>query len=147
MASSTYQTYLMLGTTTGTPGAVSYGKLLDIKSYPDLGGSPETLQTTTLSDPMHTNILGIQANDSMEFTCNYDATDYNTVKALEGAEQYLAVWFGGWDEEEQHFYPDEADAQFKFKGYVSVHANGGEVNAVREMTVTVAASTPITVVA
>ena len=144
MASSTYQTYLMIGTVVG-PGALGYDKLVDIKSYPDLGGSPELLETTTLSDPMRTNILGIQANDSMEFTCNYDATDYNTVKALEGEMQYLSVWFGGWDEEEQSFFPDEADARFNFRGYLSVHANGGEVNAVREMTVTVAVSTPIIV--
>ena len=145
MASSTYKSFLMKGTGSGT---ITYSKLVDIKSYPDLGGSPELLETTTLSDPMRTNILGIQANDSMEFTCNYTPSDYNAVKALEGTQQYIAVWFGGRDPddpEDEEIYPDFTDAKFKFDGYLSVHANGGEVNAVREMTVTVAVSTPIIV--
>lgn len=144
MASSTYQTFLMLGHVV-TQGTVGYTKLLDIKSYPDLGGSPELLETTTLSDAMRTNILGIQANDSMEFTCNYTLEDYNAVKALGGTLQYLAVFFGGLDDEGS-IDPSESDAQFRFRGYIDVHVNGGEVNAVREMTVTVAASTAITVV-
>lgn len=132
MASNTYQTYLMKGT--GTGENISYTKLVDIKSYPDLGSSPELLDTTTLSDPMRTNIFGIQGNDGMEFTCNYSKDDFNTVKALEGTEQDLAIFFG----------ENGADGKFTFKGYVSVRANGGDVNAVREMTVTVAASSVIT---
>lgn len=133
MASNTYQTYLMKGTA-GSGDSVTYSKLVDIKNYPDLGGSPELLETTTLSDPMRTNIFGIQGNDTMDFTCNYSKEDYNTVKALEGEEQNLAIYFG----------ENGADGKFTFKGYVSVHANGGDVNAVREMTVTVAASSVIT---
>ncbi len=140
MASSTYKSFLMKGTGTGT---ITYSKLVDIKSYPDLGGSPELLETTTLSDPMRTNILGIQANDSMEFTCNYTPSDYTTLKGLENQELNLAVWFGG-TETNGVPTPTGSEGKFTFKGYLSVHANGGEVNAVREMTVTVAASTPIT---
>lgn len=141
-ATSTYKTFLMKGSTSGS--STTWEKLVDIKSYPDLGGSPELLETTTLSDKMRTNILGIQGNDSMEFTCNYDKTDYTTITALEGTEQELAVWFGG-TESNGEVTPTGSEGKFSFKGYVSVYANGGEVNAVREMTVTVAASTPITV--
>ena len=36
MAISTYKTFLMLGTDTGA--GISYEKLVDIKSFPDLGG-------------------------------------------------------------------------------------------------------------
>lgn len=132
MASNTYQTYLMKGT--GSGENITYSKLIDIKNYPDLGSSPELLETTTLSDPMRTNIFGIQGNDSMEFTCNYDKNDYQTVKALEGDEQNLAIYFG----------ENGTDGKFTFNGYVSVHVNSGDVNAVREMTVTVAASSVIT---
>ena len=139
-ATSTYKSFLMLGTTANN--STTYNKLIDIKSYPDLGSAPELLETTTLSDPMRTNIFGIQGNDAMEFTCNYSKADYNTVKALEGTEQDLAVWFGG-TESGGVATPTGSDGKFTFKGYVSVHANGGDVNAVREMTVTVAASTPI----
>ena len=141
-ATSTYKTFLMKGSTSGS--STTWEKLVDIKSYPDLGGAPELLETTTLSDKMRTNILGIQGNDSMEFTCNYDKTDYTSIAALEGTEQELAVWFGG-TESNGEVTPTGSEGKFSFKGYVSVHANGGEVNAVREMTVTVAASTPIAV--
>lgn len=139
MATSTYKSFLM------RKGAnvQDYEKLLDIKSYPALGGAPELLETTTLSDKMRTNILGIQANDSMDFTCNYTEEDYSSVKALEGEEYDYAVWFGG-TESNGEVTPTGSDGKFSFKGYISVHVNGGEVNAVREMTVTLAASTPIT---
>lgn len=139
-ATSTYKTFLMLGTTSGS--STTWAKLIDIKNYPDLGGSPELLETTTLSDGMRTNILGIQGNDAMEFTSNYSKADYNTVKALEGTEQDLAIWFGG-TESGGVVTPTGSDGKFTFKGFVSVRANGGDVNAVREMTTTVAASTPI----
>ena len=50
MAISTYKVYLMHKAS----AAADYAKLVDIKSFPDLGGTPEMLETTTLSDPMQT---------------------------------------------------------------------------------------------
>ena len=44
MAISTYKAFLMV------KDSGSYKKLIDIKEFPDLGGAPERLQTTTLSD-------------------------------------------------------------------------------------------------
>ena len=49
MATSSYKSFLMKKGTGDT-----YEKLVDIKDYPDIGGSPETLETTTLSDSMQT---------------------------------------------------------------------------------------------
>lgn len=138
-ATSSYKSFLMY-----KPSSKSdYEKLVDIKSYPDLGGAPELLETTTLSDKMRTNILGIQANENMDFTCNYTKEDYSKIQALEGTEQDLAVWFGG-TESGGVVTPTGSEGKFSFKGNVSVYANGAEVNAVRDMTVTAAASTPIT---
>lgn len=138
-ATSSYKSFLMY-----KPSSKSdYEKLVDIKSYPDLGGAPELLETTTLSDKMRTNILGIQANENMDFTCNYTKEDYSKIQALEGTEQDLAVWFGG-TESGSVVTPTGSEGKFSFKGNVSVYANGAEVNAVRDMTVTAAASTPIT---
>ena len=57
MAISTYKTFLMKGTDTGS--GISYSKLIDIKEFPDLGGIPEMLDTTTMSDSARTYILGI----------------------------------------------------------------------------------------
>ena len=57
MAISTYKVFLMKkGTEPDT-----YEKLVDIKEFPDLGGEPEMLETTTLSDNMQTYIAGIQS--------------------------------------------------------------------------------------
>ena len=64
MAISTYQVYLMHKAS----GTGDYTKLVDIKSFGDLGGSPEQLDTTTLSDKIKTSILGIQELDLMDFT-------------------------------------------------------------------------------
>ena len=53
MAISTYKVFLMKKSTS------TYEKLVDIKEFPDLGGEPEMLETTTLSDNMQTYIAGI----------------------------------------------------------------------------------------
>ena len=64
--------------------AASWSKLIDIKEFPDLGGDPDMLETTTLSDKMQTFIAGIQSMDGLSFTANYTLTDYKALKALEG---------------------------------------------------------------
>ena len=61
MAISTYQVFLMV------KGVSDYDKLVDIKDFPDLGGTPETLDTTTLSDNMTTSIPGIQSLEALTF--------------------------------------------------------------------------------
>mgnify|MGYP003187542440 FL=1 len=50
MAISTYMIFLMKKASTGD----TYEKVIDIKDFPDLGGAPEMLETTTLSDKMQT---------------------------------------------------------------------------------------------
>lgn len=121
----------------------AWKKLLDIKSFPDLGGSPEMLETTTLSDNMQTYISGIQSLDALEFEANYTKTDYAALKKLEGKTEKYAVWFGGTGEGSE-FTPTGTDGKFEFEGQLSVYANGGGVNEVINMTVSIAPSTPIT---
>lgn len=137
MAISTYKVFLMKKTSD------TWGKLIDIKDFPDLGGSPELLETTTLSDKMQTYIPGIQSLDALEFTANYTKNDYTTLKALEGVENDYAVWFGG-TESGGVITPTGNDGKFSFKGALSVFASGGGVNEVVDMTITIAPSTPIT---
>lgn len=138
MAISTYKVFLM------KKDANAYGKLVDIKDFPDLGGSPEMLETTTLSDKMQTYIPGIQSLDALEFNANYTKEEFAKLKALEGQELDLAVWFGG-NEANGTLTPTGDDGKFNFKGYVSVFVVGGGTNEVIGMTVAVAPSTPITV--
>lgn len=136
MAISTYKSYLMHKV------SETWEKLIDIKSFPDLGGTPELLETTTLSDPMTTNIMGIQSLDALEFECNYTLADYTKLKELEGTTGSYAVWLGG-TEASGTATPTGSDGKFEFDGQLSVYVNGGGVNEVVGMTVSIAASTPI----
>lgn len=137
MAISTYKIFLM------KKGDSAYEKLIDIKEFPDLGGSPEMLETTTLSDSMQTYIPGIQSLDALEFTANYTKADFTKLKALDGVENDYAVWFGG-TESGGTLTPTGSDGKFEFKGQLSVFPVGGGVNEVVDMTITIAPSTPIT---
>lgn len=136
MAISTYKIFLMQKDTS------AWAKLIDIKEFPDLGGTPEMLETTTLSDKMQTYIPGIQSLDSLEFTANYTLAEYKKLKAMEGEEKEFAVWFGG-TESGDTVTPTGSDGKFKFKGQLSVFPVGGGTNEVVEMTITIAPSTAI----
>lgn len=139
MAISTYKVYLMKkGTSSET-----YEKLIDIKEFPDLGGEPEMLETTTLSDNMQTYIPGIQSLDGLAFTANYTKEDFTKLKALEGKDEGYAVWFGATGDGKSAT-PDGSNGKFSFNGQLSVYPVGGGVNEVVEMSITIAPSTPIT---
>lgn len=138
MAISTYKIFLMKKATAGD----TWEKLIDIKDFPDLGGSPEMLETTTLSDKMQTYIPGIQSLDALEFTANYTKDDFTKLKALEGVDSEFAVWFGG-TESGGVVTPTGADGKFEFRGQLSAFPVGSGVNEVVDMTVTIAPSTPI----
>ena len=135
MAISTYGVYLMHKSGTGA----TYAKLVDIKDFPDLGGAAEMLETTTLSDSMQTYIEGIQSSDALEFTANYTKADYTTLQALKGEEESYAVYIGATDG-----VPDGKNGIFMFDGYLSVRVNGGGVNEVIGMTISITPSSSIT---
>ena len=78
--------------------------------------------------------MGIQSLDALEFEANYTQADYTKLKAMEGTEKEFAVWLG----------ENGADGKFNFKGELAVYVNGGGVNEVVNMTISIAASTPIT---
>lgn len=148
MAISTYQVFLMYKDGVDT----EYKKLIDIKDFPDLGGAPEMLETTTLSDNMTTSIPGIQSLEALEFTCNYEYSDYQTLKAQELSDREkeskddttYAVWFGGDVDSAGKLTVTGDKGKFSFNGKLAVHTTGGGVNEVVNMVVTIAPSTPIT---
>ena len=131
MAISTYGISLMYK----SGESAEYAKLIDIKDFPDLGGSPEMLETTTLSDSMQTYIEGVQSSDALEFTANYTKEDYATCNDLKGKKESYAVYFG----------EEGVNGKFEFDGYLSARVNGGGVNEVVGMTISIAPATPITV--
>lgn len=126
----------------GTSGD-TYSKLIDIKDFPDLGGTPEMLEKTTLSDGMQTYIPGIQSIDAMEFTANYDNDDYDKLKALEGVEADYAVWMGG-TESNGTVTPTGDQGKYNIKGQLSVYVAGGGVNEVVDMKISIAPAAPVT---
>lgn len=120
----------------------AYSKLIDIKEFPDLGGDPEMLETTTLSDKMQTYIAGIQSLDGLSFTANYDLTNFKALKELEGKNEKYAVWFGG-TESGGTLTPTGSDGKFSFDGQLTAYPTGGGVNEVVDIGITIAPSTPI----
>lgn len=155
-ATSSYGTYLMVkgltyssGSWSATSGTTNYVKLCDIKDYPDLGGEPELIETTTLSDKMQTNLLGVQAMETLVFNANYILDDFKKIKALE---DYIAangdvdfeLWFGNSDlSSTPSPSTDATNGEFAFKGSVVVFPLGKGVNEVREMQISIANSTVI----
>ena len=115
-------------TQTGT-----YAQLCKIKSYPDLGGSPESLETTDLEDTFQTFVPGVQSIDQMEFTANYTPTDYAAIASSANTDLWYQLEMGD----------AGAQGKFQWQGQHSVRVSGGDVNAVREMIITVTPSSAI----
>lgn len=144
MAIRSNKAFLMVATT-GSP--LAYSKLVDIKSTPDIGSSPNMLETTTLSDDMQTFIPGIIQLDSsgLQFTANYTKTDYATLKSQASYDEgtsgpaHYAIWFGV----NSTGAPDGHDGKFSFDGRLTPTVNGVGVDEVVEMTVSIAPATPI----
>ena len=136
MAISTYKTFLM------HKNGNNYEKLVDIKEFPDLGGQPEMIDVTTLSDKISKYVLGVQGNEGMTFLANYTKADYTALQALEHQEEDYAVWFGG-TESGGVVTPDGSNGKFAFSGELSVFVAGAGVNAPVDMSITIAPSTEI----
>jgi len=128
MAISTYPVTLKTGSSYDAAT-----KLVDIKSFPDLGGAPEMIETTTMSDDAQTFIPGIRSQQALEFTANFTITDFDAVNAL-STETTFWLEFG----------IDGVDGIFTWKGTAMAYVNGAGVNEVVEMTIVVTPSTPIT---
>jgi hypothetical protein len=79
-ASATMHTYLLYNA--GTQEAPSWKKLVDIKDFPSLGGSPEQIETTTLSNEVSTFVNGVQSMSTFEFLSNYSDIELLTVGSL-----------------------------------------------------------------
>lgn len=137
MAISTYRTFLMV-----KGDGSNWTKVIDIKEFPDLGGAPEMLETTTLSDNMQTYIPGIQSLDALEFTANYTLADFKKLQSYKNVTKSYAVWFGG-NEEGGTLTPTGDNGKFEFDGQLDVYPVGAGTNEVVDMTITIAPATPI----
>lgn len=134
---STYKTYLMI------KSGSTYSKLIDIKSFPDLGGEPERIDVTTLSDKIRKYTAGVQDLSSFQFTANYIAADYQKIVSLEGSQKDYAIWLGATSSNGVDT-PTGSDGQWAWTGDISVFKAGGDVNAAQDMTITAFPSTDFT---
>lgn len=125
---STINTVLKMG-----ESAASLSKVCRIKSYPQLGGESENLETTDMEDIMQTFVLGVQQTGAMQFTINYEKETYDAVKALARKDMFYQLEFG----------ENGADGIFSWKGQHSIFVNEGAVNGIREATISVTPSTEI----
>lgn len=110
-------------------------KEIDIKDFPDLGGAPEMLETTTFNDDSQTYIKGIQSLGALEFTVNYTKADYNKVAEDNNIELFYILEFGA----------NGSEGAFYWKGKHTAYVVGAGVNAVTEMKIAIAPSTKPTV--
>lgn len=137
---NSYKSFLM-HSTDGT----SYTNVIPIKDFSDLGGNPDFLENTTLSDKMHTFEPGIEGGgvESVDCTYNYTKANYTAVEALaDGQTHYWAIWFGG-TESGGVVTPDGSDGKFSWQGILSNHKSGQGVNEVQEAVLSISVGTPI----
>ena len=111
----------------------------DVKSIPALGGAPEQLETTTLSSSVQTFVNGVKQLDQFEFTANYIKSVYRKINELEkkGSGEWWAVVLGA----DADGNPDGHDGIMVWQGGITCAMNEQEVNAVREMTIYISATT------
>ena len=126
MAISSYKVELLKGN-----GSSAYEKFSDIKSFPDLMGDPNTIETTTLSDDQQTFIPGIKTGDTLQFVCNYSSDLATKVKAIESQDTAWQVKFSD-------------GSTFTFKGAVSMGIPGKGVDEVLELNLNIVPSTVVT---
>lgn len=129
--------------------AAEYVSICKIKNYPDMGGEPNTVEMTDLSDRYQRFMKGVQANDNKTFLANYVPETYSNLLTFSAADEstagQYALWFGDvWDETEEDYVPTGEYGKFAFNGQVSVYLNGGEVDSPREMTIVITPSSKIT---
>ena len=119
-AHNTIGTILKFGTTSS-----SLSQLCKIKTYPQLNGEREQIEST-----------GVQSVENMNFTANFTLTAYQSLKTNALTDGFFELDFGG-----------SSGAKATWEGQYDVYLNEGEVNGLIEMTITVYPSTVVTIAA
>lgn len=107
----------------------SFVELCKIKDFPDMGGTPDTIEVTDLTDTHQRFIKGVISQDVLEFTANYDGTAFDLIDGLSG---------------EQEFQLELSNTDtWEWKGEISVYLSGNGVNGPHEMVISIVPSTAI----
>lgn len=149
LPTNSFGTYLVVKGTYATNAwtftGSTYSKVCDIKNFPDLGGEPEQLDATTLSNSMQTNVNGIESVGTLSFTANYTLDDYKRLEALEGKEATFGVWFSHEGMSEMTA-ANAVDGRFEWSGVLHCFVTGKGVNEVKEISIIISNQTEIKLV-
>lgn len=113
--------------------AQNYTDLTNLQEIPDIGGSADSVEVTTLDDAAHMYINGLlDYGDSLDFTFLYDKTQFTTLSGLSGSVSWKVT------------LPGTGGATATFDGEPSVKLNGVGVNDAITYTLSVKPSSAIT---
>ena len=115
--------------------ANSLSELCKIKSYPQLNGEREQIETTDLTDTSQTFVPGVQSVESMQFNANFTLTTYQSLKTNALTDGFFELDFAS------------AGAKATWEGQYDVYVQEGAVNGLVEMTIVVYPSTVVTIAA
>lgn len=101
---------------------------IEIRDFPDLGGAPEKVDITTLSDAKQVGLKGIEAIGALTFTANYTKDEYDRVKTDAGKTLFYSLRFS-------------ATEGFNWKGSHTVYVTGAGVNDPVQMKIVIAPTT------
>lgn len=109
-------------------GGSSYTALTNLQEIPDLGGSTEAIEITTLADAAHMYTDGLKDyGDSIEFKFLYEETQFSTLNGLSGSTEW------------QVKLPDQSTCSFS--GTSSVKLDGVGVGAALTYTLAIKPNT------
>jgi len=111
----------------------SYTDLTNLQEIPDIGGSADSVEVTTLEDAAHMYINGLKDyGDSLDFTFLYDKTQFTTLNGLSGTVNWKVT------------LPGTGGATATFDGEPSVSLNGVGVNDAITYTLSIKPNSAIT---
>lgn len=111
--------------------ASAFTALTNLQEIPDIGGTKESIEITTLADAAHVYTDGlINYGDSIEFKFLYEYAQFNTLNGLTGAQEWKVALPGG--------------ESCTFSGTGSVKLDGVGVNAVLTYTLAIKPTSAMT---
>ena len=106
-------------------------KMCSITKYPDMGGKPDSLDTTTMDDSTETSIAGVQKVGDFEFEALFDETEYTAMKASSGKAGFYSLDFAN-------------GSKYTWQGSHVVYETGAGVNEVRKVKININRTSAIT---
>lgn len=101
-----------------------------IVEYNNIGGEPEKVSSTTLSDSQETSENGVQQQENNTFTLQYDPEVYYKLKQMQDSHNKYQVGL----------LFSQSGSLFYWYGTISIQVSGGGVNEIAQMTLTVSYS-------